>query len=190
VTSLLHYNGPPVQAGGPPVFADATRYQACSGAIVFDAGSFQFTWGLDSFRDPAYAPPAWPAPPPDSPGLQRMMTNAIRDLLVSHVPHPGPPEICVPRASFSVSPSSPRVGQRVRFVSRSSDRYGFIGRQRWWIGAALLRGARVTRRFTRPGRYRVKLRAFDTSGASRSVSEVVRVRPAAPAVTRRRRHRS
>lgn len=64
--------------------ADAIRYRACSGSEVFDAGSLMFSWGLDSFRDPVYSPPDWPAPPGPVPALQRMMSNAIADMQVAH----------------------------------------------------------------------------------------------------------
>jgi hypothetical protein len=176
VTSLLHASGPPVQQGGPPVLADATRYRACSGAEVFNAGSFQLAWGLDAFRDPAYVPPSWPVPPPASPGLQRVMTNAINDMLVSHVPRPEPPQICVPRPAFAVTPAFPVVGQPVRFTSTSVDPYGYIGQLTWSLGARRAAGATVTRRFGHPGSYRITLQAVDTGGAGRSVTQVVTVR--------------
>jgi hypothetical protein len=67
-----------------PFAADATRYRACSGSEVFDAGSLMFSWGLDSFRDPFYSPPDWPIPPGPIPALQRMMSNAIADMQVAH----------------------------------------------------------------------------------------------------------
>jgi hypothetical protein len=62
-TVLFHYEGKPTNA-------DAVRYQASSGAIVFSAGTLQFSWGLDSFGGHQA----------DS-RLQRFMRNALRDLV-------------------------------------------------------------------------------------------------------------
>lgn len=64
--------------------ADTVRYRACSGSEVFDAGSLFFSWGLDGFRDPDYAPPSWPVPPGAAPALQRMMRNALASMEVRH----------------------------------------------------------------------------------------------------------
>lgn len=54
--------------------ADAVRYVASSGAIVFSAGSLRFSWGLDAFRPRGESVPA-------DPQLQRFMHNALHDLL-------------------------------------------------------------------------------------------------------------
>jgi len=62
-TVLFHYEGKPSNA-------DAVRYQAPSGAIVFSTGSLQFTWGLDDFGG-HHADPR----------LERFMRNALHDLL-------------------------------------------------------------------------------------------------------------
>ncbi len=80
VTPLLTYSSPPANPGGPPARADSVRYRACSGAEVFSAGSLQFSWGLDSWRDPRYSAPGFPPLPPASPGLQQAMTQALGDL--------------------------------------------------------------------------------------------------------------
>ena len=77
LTVLFHWRGV-LQS------ADAVRYRACSGSEVFDAGSLFFSWGLDAFRDPQYAPPIWPPPPVAIPALGRFMRNAIADMLRRH----------------------------------------------------------------------------------------------------------
>jgi hypothetical protein len=61
---------------GTPTNADAVRYVAPSGAIVFSAGSLQFSWGLDAFGNRTNVP--------IDPRLQRFMRNALRDLLRQH----------------------------------------------------------------------------------------------------------
>jgi hypothetical protein len=62
-TVLFHFEGTPTNA-------DAVRYQASSGALVFSAGSNWFSSGLDSFGG-HHADPR----------LQRFMLNALRDLV-------------------------------------------------------------------------------------------------------------
>lgn len=59
-TVFFHYEGP----SGSYTDADALRYTAKSGAVVFSSGSLQFTWGLSG--------------PRADPRLQRFMRNAIR----------------------------------------------------------------------------------------------------------------
>ncbi|MHB8641870.1 MAG: N,N-dimethylformamidase beta subunit family domain-containing protein [Gaiellaceae bacterium] len=58
---------------GPPGNADAVRYIAKSGAMVFSSGSLGFQWGLDNF------PPNRAAPTAD-PRLQRFLQNALDDM--------------------------------------------------------------------------------------------------------------
>ena len=61
-TVLFHYEGTPTNA-------DAVRYRAASGALVFSAGSIGFSHGLDSFGGHRA-----------DPRLERFMLNALRDL--------------------------------------------------------------------------------------------------------------
>lgn len=174
---LLDYSGPPAAPWQPPVRAQATRYTACSGAEVFAAGSLQFSWGLDSWRDPSYSLSGLPPVPPVSPGLQRMTTNALVDLTSSHVPVPGPPEICVPTASFNESASAIGVGQPITLQSTSRDAYGQIAAQTWDVGGLQVSGATATRSFSVPGLYDVSLRVTDASGAASTTTELVPVCP-------------
>jgi len=73
-TALFHWTGTPTNA-------DAVRYVAPSGAIVFSAGSLQFSWGLDNFGNHAAAPA--------DPRLQRFMRAALHDLLRLPLPRKG-----------------------------------------------------------------------------------------------------
>jgi hypothetical protein len=187
VTPLLSYSGPAVKSNfnGDPTRADAARYTACSGAEVFAAGSLQFSWGLDSFRDPAYMD----APAPKSAGLQAAMTRALADLTISHVPRPGPPDICVPTPAFDLTAPSPwaAVGQALTLRSTSTDAYGEIGGEYWMLvgdgGAEAVTGPSLTRTFSRPGTARVALRVTDSSGAAATVLKTIRICacPAPPA---------
>lgn len=177
VTPLLSYSGPAAQSnfGGAPTQADAARYTACSGAEVFAAGSLQFSWGLDAFRDPQYAS----APAPQSPALQEAMTRALADLTVSHVPRPGPPAICVPAAGFRDGAAAPAVGEPITFASTSSDAYGVISAQDWTIGgdggSATGAGTSFARTFARPGTAELSLRVVDSSGAAATIAQTVRI---------------
>jgi hypothetical protein len=174
VTPLLSYSAPPLTSDGPPLRADAIRYTACSGAEVFSSGSMQFAWGLDSWRDPSYADA-----PPASPGLQQAMTRALADLTRSHVPVPGPPQICVPTATFTTSVSQAVVGQPVVFKSTAMDQYGQIASQVWDLSGtgrfSDATGGAATGTFRTPGVVRIGLRVTDSSGASAATFQVLPV---------------
>ena len=186
VTPLLSYSAPPVTSNGPPLRADAVRYTACSGAEVFSSGSMQFAWGLDSWRDPSYADA-----PPASAGLQQAMTRALADLTQSHVPVPGPPQICIPTASFTASVPQAVVGQPVVFTSTATDQYGQIASEAWDLTGsgrfADAAGATATQTFGSPGLVRVGVRVTDSSGASAATVQALPVcvcpAPGQPEVT-------
>ena len=177
VTPLLTYTGPAVKSNfdGAPTEADAARYTACSGAEVFAAGSLQFTWGLDSFRD---SQDVW-AGVPVNPGLQLAMTRAMNDLTVSHVPVPGPPDICVPSPSFSEPAGWAAVGQPAAITSTATDAAGQIAAQSWSAtgdGApAAAAGASFSPVFPRPGTAQISLEVADTSGAHAGLQRSLRI---------------
>ncbi len=177
VTPLLSYAGPP--ANGTPSHGDAVRYTACSGAEVLSGGSLQFSWGLDSWRDPGYTGPGLVPVPPASPGLQRAMTNALADLTRSHVPVPGPPHICVPTPAISVPMSWAAVGQPVSFQSAAADQYGSISTQQWSVSfngsSRTAAGPSVTRTFWRPGTVSASLTVADSSGPSATTTKALPV---------------
>ena len=52
-------------------FAASTLYYAPSGALVFNAGSMQWIWGLDDFRADPYGQPRI------HPGLQEMTRRLL-----------------------------------------------------------------------------------------------------------------
>jgi hypothetical protein len=135
----------------------------------------QFSWGLDSFRDPSYSN----VNAPESPALEQAMTRALADLTVSHVPRPGPPQICVPTPGFTAPASSAAVGQPVTFDSTSTDAYGRLSSQVWSFagdgGADVASGPSVTRTFTSPGTARVTLQVTDSSGAPAMLVKSMRI---------------
>ncbi|MCL2769955.1 MAG: PKD domain-containing protein, partial [Solirubrobacterales bacterium] len=177
VTPLLHYSGPPPAAGQPPVVADSVRYTACSGAEVFSAGSLQFSWGLDAWRNPAYSAVGFPALPPASAALQAAMTRALGELTQSHLPVSGPPEICVPTSGFRASAPEPAAGQAVVFTSTAIDPYGRLAGQAWDLeGSGRFQGGTgraAVRSFPSPGLFRVGLRATDSSGAASTTTKTL-----------------
>ncbi len=72
---LFHWTGTTANAD-----ADAVRYIAPSGAIVFSTGSLQFSWGLDAFGNRGQVPA--------DARLQQFMRNALRDLVRRHSGRP------------------------------------------------------------------------------------------------------
>ena len=76
--------------------ADAATFTAPSGARVFAAGSFQYSWGLDGYGHPTT---------PVNPGLQTFTQNMLNDLSSGGAPpvNPAPPLI----SGFSPSTGTP-----------------------------------------------------------------------------------
>jgi hypothetical protein len=74
LTVLFHY------AGGPAT-ADAVRYTAPSGAVVFSAGSLSFAKGLDDFQEHIGVPRT------GDPRLERFVRTGFAALLRPAVPH-------------------------------------------------------------------------------------------------------
>ncbi len=62
LTTFFHYEGDPGDA-------DAVRYVAPSGSVVFSAGSLQFVWGLDDFLSSGA-----------DPRLQQFVRNALQEM--------------------------------------------------------------------------------------------------------------
>lgn len=84
-----------------------------------------------------------------------------------------------PSASFTVSPGSPRAGDRVTLSSTSTDPEGAIARQEWDLDADGqfddASGATATWVFPSAGTYRVSLRVTDDAGASADASRTLTV---------------
>jgi hypothetical protein len=178
VTQLLSYSGAPTN--GTPAQGDAVRYTACSGAEVFSGGSLQFSWGLDSWRDPSYTGPGLVPVPPASSALARAMTNALADLTRSHVPVPGPPQICVPTAGITTPKPWVALGQRVHLSAIATDPYGQISSEQWTVSRdgvspLLAAGPQVAPMFWRPQVVHVRLAVADSSGATATASSSFRV---------------
>jgi PKD repeat protein len=91
-----------------------------------------------------------------------------------------------PSPAFSFSPSSPLTGVPVTFTSTSSDPDGSIVTHEWDLdndGTFETTGASVSRSFSLPGTYTVKLRVTDNSGAAAELPRDVVIGNRAPTVT-------
>jgi len=107
------------------------------------------------------------------------MTHALADLTRSHVPVPGPPQICVPTAAITTPVAWAARGQRIRFTSAATDPYGEISSQLWTVSLGRTSttgsGPTLTRSFRRPGVAHVRLVVTDSSGASAAAVEALPV---------------
>ena len=84
-----------------------------------------------------------------------------------------------PNAGFGNTPGSPATGQAVRFFSTSTDPDGTIATYQWALDADGAfndgTGNEVTRTFTTPGDYLVKLRVTDNSGTENISTRTITV---------------
>lgn len=89
-----------------------------------------------------------------------------------------------PTAAFSESPSSPVAGESVTFTSTSTDFDGSIVGHRWALDADGAfddgTGTSVTRAFSEPGTYSIKLEVTDDDGATAIVTRTISVSPPPP----------
>ena len=111
--------------------------------------------------------------------LFRSDTSPLKvPVTLSLAPRPNQP----PTARFTISPSSPKVGDSVRFdASGSSDPDGQIVRYSWDFGdGSTGSGSKVTHIFSRAGSYTVRLTVTDDRGATASTSHQLTVRQPQP----------
>jgi PKD repeat protein len=84
-----------------------------------------------------------------------------------------------PSAVFTFSPAAPTTGQAVTFTSSSSDSDGTVASQAWEFDNTNdfndATGTTVSRTYSRPGTYVVKLLVTDNSGAQTLTSAAVKV---------------
>lgn len=103
-----------------------------------------------------------------------------RQVTVTGTPAPNAP----PTAAFTVSPSSPQIGQGVTFTDTSSDSDGTISTRGWDLdddgayddGS----GATAARSFAAAGTFTVRLRVTDDDGAPATTSRQVTVAGSSP----------
>ncbi len=94
----------------------------------------------------------------------------------------------LPVAEFSVSPSTPKIGDKVSFKSGSYDPDGFITREEWFVNGELVKKYKgpnsiLEKKFKKPGIYNVVLRITDNKGIRTKFFKQVIVASDAPAVS-------
>ena len=112
---LFRYEG-----GSTKETAHATRYVAPSGARVFAAGTINWNWGLDSYRNVGE-----PAGNADA-RIQQLTRNILTDLL-----QPAAPWNYPPIAGASASSLSPTTEQPVTLTDTSVDQDGSVVARAW-----------------------------------------------------------
>ncbi len=110
-------------------------------------------------------------------GRRRDVTKTVA---VAAPPPPGSPPNRPPVASFNLYPREPLSGDRVEFVSTSTDAESFVAQHAWDLdGDGQFddsSGVTAARSFGAPGRYTVSLRVTDARGAADVESQTITVR--------------
>ncbi|HVY78163.1 MAG TPA: PKD domain-containing protein, partial [Solirubrobacterales bacterium] len=173
---------------GQPPTAMAVKYTAKSGALVFSAGTTQWTWGLgphwvDLPSGPTASYGAEPVDSSEAP-IEQATANILADMDVA----PNTPDGITldggnepPNASFAMTPSPAASGETVSFdASASADPDGEIVDYAWDLdgnGSFETNTGKtptVTHEYSSPGSFEVKLRTTDngasTDTASRSLT--------------------
>lgn len=144
-------------------YADTTIYTVPSGAVVFAAGSNQFSWGLDDF----YASGTSALRPPRlNTKFQQMISNILSRFVGNQFPvsRVGGPYNGVPGTPVSFNGSG------------SSDADGTIVSYNWTFGDGTTgTGATPTHIYSSAGTYTVNLVVIDDDGAAHSSSTKVTV---------------
>ncbi|HET9593674.1 MAG TPA: PKD domain-containing protein, partial [Solirubrobacterales bacterium] len=184
---LLYSTLPPP---GQPSTVSAVKYTAASGALVFAAGTIQWSWGLaphymnkptESYEDP----------PVDSsdPRIQQATYNILAD---GGVQPATPAGVLVdgnepPSASFTATPNPTSAGSTVSFnASGSTDSDGTIVKYEWDLdGNGSFEtdtgtSPTVTKPYPNPEEVPVRLRVTDSGGASDQAVRVLVVSSGTP----------
>jgi|GEM_PF-852218 len=184
---LLYSTSPPP---GQPTTVSAVKYTAPSGALVFSAGTIQWSWGLaphllnkpsESYEDPAVDS--------SDPRIQQATYNIFAD---GGVQPQTPTGIVIdgntpPKAAFTATPNPTSTGSAVTFnASGSSDIDGTIAHYEWDLDGngsfETDTGTTPTasKTYANPEEVTVRLRITDNGGASDQTSRVVVVSSGTP----------
>ncbi len=184
---LLYSTLPPP---GQPSTASAVKYTAASGALVFAAGTIQWSWGLaphylnkpsESYEDP----------PVDSsdPRIQQATYNVLAD---GGVQPETPVGVLIdgndpPEASFTATPNPTSAGSTVAFdASGTTDSDGTIVKYEWDLdGNGTFEtdtgtSTTVSKPYLNPEEVSVRLRVTDSGGATDQAVRVLVVSSGAP----------
>jgi hypothetical protein len=94
---VAHSNVPANDNGGVAAFSDATLYTASSGAIVFSAGTIQWSWGLDNGYNSGFCS-CNPTPGYANSKSQQITTNILNKFLTTI---PTPPAVTLNPTSLT-----------------------------------------------------------------------------------------
>ena len=146
--------------------AQATRYVASSGAIVFSTGTMDWASRLDPWSSSRDA------------RVEAFTRNALSALTAA------PPVNQPPVASFTRQPTSPTTADTVVFTDTSSDPDGTIQSRAWDLdnNGAFNDGTGTTanRTFPTAGTYTVRLQVTDNNGATAISTSTFTVTAAPP----------
>ena len=152
----------PYLSYGAPRIAHMTMKTMPNGAMVFSAGTIQWSWALDDFNAPELRAPSL------HPAAQQITRNVLARFAGDAFPTPR-----VELTRIQKSGSEPVF----RFnAAGSSDSDGVIVRYGWDFGDGQRdEGASAVHRYGAPGRYPVTLTVRDNRGAATSVTTMVEI---------------
>ncbi len=182
----LQDEGRTYSSSAPPGQSDvasAVKYTAESGAMVFAAGTDQWSWGLGP-HNPAGAFGSEPVDISD-PRIEQVTANVFADMEVD----PNTPHGIIldgsntpPSAAFKASPSPASVGEKVSFdASASNDPDGEIVSYKWDLDGdgeyetETGKTASSSHTYEKAGTYSVKLRVTDEDGGTDTVTHSLTV---------------
>ncbi len=172
---------------GQPGVVQAVKYRASSGALVFAAGTNQWSWGLGPhWIDQPGSGQTYQDAPVDSSDarISQATYNILSDMGVQPLTPVG---ITLdtgnqpPTASFTASPNPALTGQTVTFnASASSDSDGTIARYEWDLDGngsyeTTTTTPTTTRSYANPGPVTVGLRVTDNGGATGTTTRTVSI---------------
>ncbi len=180
---LLYSFSPPP---GQPTSVSAIKYTASSGALVFDAGTIQWSWGLAPHLMNKPSGESFESPAVDSsdPRIQQATYNILADGGVAPLTPAG---VIVdgnepPQASFTVTPNPAATGTEVTFdASGSKDPDGTIAKYEWDLDGngtyETSSGASPTvkRSYSSAGELTVRVRVTDNSGATEEAVRTLKI---------------
>jgi PKD repeat protein len=175
---------------GQPGYAEAVKYRAPSGALVFAAGTIQWPWGLGPHfintpgSEESYMSPAVNT---EDPRIEQATYNIFSDMGVQPATPVGitlDPNPNAPQASFTASPTTVVEGSSIAFNgSASSSPEGTIVNYTWDLDGsgkfATNTGttATVSHTYSTPGTVTVSLRVTDSKGLTATATRTVTVLP-------------
>jgi PKD repeat protein len=175
---------------GQPGYAEAVKYRAPKGALMFSAGTIQWPWGLGPhFINTPGSEESYMSPPvnTEDPRIEQATYNVLSDMGVQPLTPTGitlDPNPNAPQASFTASPTTVTEGASVSFNgSASSSPAGAIVNYTWDLDGsgkfATNTGSnpQTSATYTTPGTVTVSLRVTDSKGQTATTTHTITVLP-------------